>query len=296
MKCISLNSLGLSKKIMAEICGQKFLWAQQLVANEQEDREEALKQTIEWLKKQPQLEDEDALKIWYLLDNALWMTDRVLTQHAFCHELANIIKKLPDPLVSPFITAFYRRMLDRWTDLDQYRVEKFYVLVRYFTEEMISYKREHKLLNTLPELFRYILSSEHGVGLQMHFIDVISDQLPSLVRDLGSEGSTLLRPFCETFVTDDSHVALILRLNKAIIDPLLESLGQKFFGTDIEVIIKFIRGLISMLNGALKKGNTISPQIFDLRNNQASKAREVLAMVLKDQAKTNSAPPGKSTD
>ena len=280
---------------MAEICGQKFLWAQELVANEHETREKALKDTVNWLKTQTTLDELDAAKIWVILDQALWMTDRVLTQHAFCHELADIIKELPQPLVEPFINAFYTRMLDRWSQLDKYRVEKFYVLVRYFTVAVIQYKRENNQMNDLPDFFRSILTSDHGVGLQTHFVDVIKDELPSLIRDVAPNGNIMLKPFFEFFTNNDINVALIKRINVDIIDPFLESLGSNFFGTDLDVIIKFLRGFISLLNAAVKRGSSINVNIFELRNQVGSKARQVLAMVLQDKEKT-SEPPSKSTD
>ena len=279
---------------MAEICGQKFLWAQELVANEHETREEALKETVKWLKTQTTLEPLDAAKIWVILDQALWMTDRTLTQHDFCQKLANIIKELPEPLVEPFVNAFYARMLERWNNLDKYRVEKFYVLVRYFTVALIQYKREHDQLKTFPDLFRTILTSDNGAGLQTHFVDVIKDELPALIRDVQPEGNIMLKPFFETFTNEDHKIALIKRINVDIIDPFLESLGSKFFGTDLNMIIKFIRGFISLLNAAIKRPN-VSTTIFELRLQVASKARNVLAMVLQDQEKS-AEPPEKTTD
>ena len=82
-------------------------------------------------------DDERALlKLWKALHYCLWLTDKTETQNEVAAVLAKGLHTTPASV--GYLTAFFRTLMREWSNLDQYRVEKFYVLIRLMVREMLS--------------------------------------------------------------------------------------------------------------------------------------------------------------
>ena len=220
---------------MTEICGQKFLWAQQLVANEQETREEALSQMTEWLKTQKTLTEDDAEKIWYVLWHALWMTDRVLTQHAFCDKICLVLDVLPKECTHTFIEQFFVVMQQYWERLDKWRTEKFLVLGRKFMDKMVEYCKENNEIEYSPQVIEKAFALEKGNAFKLHIVDVMVDYIPEFVKKDTKVGYLYLNPFINIYTKSHNQSSLVNRINERIVTPLIDSLGEYFYGDDEEM-------------------------------------------------------------
>ena len=268
---------------MTEICGQKFLWAQQLVANEQETREEALSQMTDWLKTQKTLTDDDAEKIWYVLWNALWMTDRVLTQHAFCDKICQILDVLQKDCTHPFIEQFFVVMQGYWERLDKWRTEKFLVLGRKFLDKIVEYCKENNEIEYIPQLIEKAFSLEKGNAFKLHIVDVMVDYLHEFITKDTKVGYLYLNPFVNIYTKSHNQSSLVNRINDRIITPLIDSLGEIFFGEDEDAALKYLRSLQASLNYSIKHPDS-NVKIQNLRMDKRQELREVLVAVNKKRA------------
>ena len=76
------------------------------------------------------------MRLWKALHYCLWLTDKTQTQNELAGTLAGGMRATPASI--GYITAFFRTLMREWSNLDQYRVEKFYVLIRLMLREMLS--------------------------------------------------------------------------------------------------------------------------------------------------------------
>lgn len=76
------------------------------------------------------------LRLWKALHYCLWLTDKTQTQNELSAVLAKGLSTTPASV--GYLTAFFRTLMREWSNLDQYRVEKFYVLTRRMVREMLS--------------------------------------------------------------------------------------------------------------------------------------------------------------
>lgn len=296
---------------MVEICGSPFTFGARIASDEHEIRLKAIDEVFEWLKEQKKFDIDDGKKLWYVLLNGLWKTDGWKNQHALAKKLSSILQE-EFPAESniqkeTIISSFFLCFGSEWGKFDKWRIEKFLVLVRNFVNSIIDWAKNNHKLDYLPSLFNEVLGLEGCVGLQMQFVDVITDPLRELMnldiseyRNKNEEKKALkepadfLKPFSALF--SDSHItpSLVIRINDKIMRPLIESDGETLFGNNIDAILHFMRGLSSKLNASLKQKES-NPNVLQIRYDSAQNVRQLIADILKAKELAG-APPAKSTD
>ncbi|KAH0795200.1 Nucleolar protein,Nop52 containing protein [Histomonas meleagridis] len=269
---------------MATICGNPFPYGPKIASDEQDEREEALAEIIEWLKKQTQFDEEDGQKLWYVLINGLWKTDMVLVQHSFCKKISAILFKIPQQFVKTFMSTFFSGMAKQWGQLDKWRIEKFLVLVRYFLNTIIEWCQKNNEIEFLLQLFNEVLSLETGTGLQLQFIDVITEPLTKLIKENTKKNSKLAKPFFEVFSSATTKTGLVLRIHEKLVEPLINSDGEFFFGNDVEASLNFFRYFINILNKSLKTPAEVVQQVLQLRYDVAAQVRLEIKTILEVQS------------
>ncbi|OHS97530.1 Nucleolar protein,Nop52 containing protein [Tritrichomonas foetus] len=279
----------------AEICGVPFPFGARIASDELDERLKAVDESIAWLKDQKKFDIDDGQKLWYVYLNGLWKTDLWQNQHALARKLSNILLEIPDFQCEIYISSFFTGVGKEWSHLDKWRIEKFLVLVRAFVETIFEWaKKNNKIETYIPQLCTDVLSLQNCIGLQLQFIDVIADPLSALMKKDTKIGGEYLKPFSSIFAKSHSQAALVIRINDKLIEPLMKSDGESLFGNDIDAILKFMRGFISLLNSSLKQQES-SPRVAQIRYDTAAQVRQLIADILtaKEQA---GAPPEKTTD
>jgi hypothetical protein len=239
--------------LMATVCGERFTFGPGIASDDHLTRENAFAEMIAWLSFRPDLTADDAGHIWHVTLHGLWKTDLVPTQHDFCRKISAAMFDFPDATTRSFIRAFFVTTSAEWGNLDKWRVNKFLILVRYFVDELVSWARQNGSLDFLTEVFELVLGLKTGVGLQLQFIDVIAPYLPDLVQNTGGNGVRFARPFTALFANSLIQHALVKRINEKIVQPMIATDGESLFGSDSEAALKFMRGLLGMLNATVKK-------------------------------------------
>ena len=136
------------------------------------------------------------LKLWKALHYCLWLSDKVATQNEIAAVLAEGLRVTSAPVA--FLTAFCRTLLREWTNLDQFRVDKFYVLTRCMIRELLR-----KGLLLLPSdgslLLKQLLQVIHDEillktpnGPRLHLADIFLDELLQVLQE--EEGIKLSAP------------------------------------------------------------------------------------------------------
>lgn len=292
---------------MVEICGSPFSFGARIASDEHDIRLKAIDEVFEWLKQQKKFDIDDGKKLWYVLLNGLWKTDGWQNQHALAKKLSSILQEdfpadsniQKETIISSFFACFG----NEWGKFDKWRIDKFYVLVRNFINSIIEWAKNNHKLDYLPSLFNEVLGLDSCVGLQMQFVDVITDPLRELMnQDLKEyiekktlkEPADFVKPFSALFADCHSKPSLVIRINDRIMAPLIDSDGETLFGNNIDAILHFMRGLLAKLNSSLKYQES-NQNVLQIRYNSASKVRQLIADILKAKELAG-APPTKSTD
>lgn len=169
-----------------------------------------------------ELSDKERMTIWKGLFFSMWMSDKPLVQEDHALKMAHVLHKFDNIEASiRFFGAFLSTMANEWNGIDQWRIEKFMMLVRKVTRELFYALQTYEwnveaiaLLNKI--LGDTILGTRHVPrGLFMHFAELYMEELAKV-----SEGqittdrvSLLLRPFM-LFVakqTDYKQIQFVVR-------------------------------------------------------------------------------------
>ena len=90
------------------------------------------------------------------------------------------------PLVALMIKTFYKTLLREWGNMDKYRVDKFYALVRYMTREMYRYMATRQWNLGIIKIMNDTIVDEALAkppnGVRYHLIDIALEELSRVVH------------------------------------------------------------------------------------------------------------------
>jgi ribosomal RNA-processing protein 1 len=143
--------------------GDEIKLAKALANPDAEIRHKTAKQLHLYLRSipaDPQSSDDEKamMRLWKALYYCLWLADKVPTQNGISQCFADglLITSAPQA----YLRAFARTIIREWTNLDQYRVEKFYVLIRVMVRAVLSLLHSLKWTPTQCEGILQVLYSE----------------------------------------------------------------------------------------------------------------------------------------
>lgn len=182
-------------------------------------------------------EDADFMRIWKGLFYCMWMADKPLPQEKLADELGTLIHCFPDPVVATqFFGAFLRTMALEWFGIDQWRIDKFMMLVRRMTRQMFAtlhqLEWDEDLIEVLNgELNETILKSSTSNGFYMHFTELYIEELAKVSGGNipKSSVSALLKPFA-LFVAKPRNLRVAWHTVKHIFNNLLfqSEMGREY--------------------------------------------------------------------
>eukprot|EP00934_Nitzschia_sp_Nitz4_P006381 Nitzschia sp. Nitz4//scaffold9_size221794//202760//204706//NITZ4_001385-RA/size221794-processed-gene-0.293-mRNA-1//1//CDS//3329561118//6371//frame0 len=137
-------------------------------------------------------------------------------------------------LVSLFIRTFFRTLKREWGNMDKYRVDKFYTLVRLYMHQIFKYMASRHWNIGIVRLFNDALFEEvlnqRPNGLRYHLIDVTLSELAKISREAPrplTEATFLdtLEPYfamCQTGAGGDDSV------QRRVMENVLEAFLEKY--------------------------------------------------------------------
>lgn len=173
--------------------------------------------------------DKDCMRIWKGLFYSMWMSDKPLPQENLANKIAELIHSFDNVDVSfQFFAAFLTTMANEWNSIDQWRIDKFMMLVRKVTREIIRMIEQNnwtdELIQKLDEtLKKTVLGSDHiPRGLFMHFTELFPEEVAKVSNgDIEPDRITnLLQPFM-FYVASQGDYKLIQFVVRQVFNHLL---------------------------------------------------------------------------
>jgi len=131
-------------------------FAKTLVSPDKETRDKTCVSLVQFITEMESSSELEMLKLWKALYYCLWLADKTPVQLELATFLSKIFRQFPKKKLSVLcLRCFLRTMQREWTFLDQFRVEKFYVLMRLVLRESLSYLNENKWHVATSEQFFY---------------------------------------------------------------------------------------------------------------------------------------------
>ncbi|KAH3665735.1 hypothetical protein OGAPHI_003923 [Ogataea philodendri] len=128
-------------------------------------------------------------KLWEGLYYTMWFSDRPRPQQKLANDLANLFSEtITKQQFCLFVQAFWAVICKEWPEIDQWRVDKFYLLMRYVIRECFVRLQENSWEEELVDQYVHVLESQvlSGKtsipnGVTYHVIDVYLDELERTV-------------------------------------------------------------------------------------------------------------------
>lgn len=202
----------LTQKIPIEI-----QFAQGLAGNEQKNRDKTLTLLKKFIRLRlprlkEQLNEDEFIKLWKGMHYQLWMQDKPLIQEKLVDDICQLVHDFPNETYTlMFIKAFFDTEAREWFGLDQWRINKFMMLVREFLHSSFLFLKNcqwkesvcQKLSDIIEESVLNCNNSNLPAGLKMHLIDIFISELGKVVdNELSSDTAViLLSPFLNILPT-----------------------------------------------------------------------------------------------
>jgi ribosomal RNA-processing protein 1 len=161
-----------------------------LASPERDVRERALRSLVRFLKarelSEKGLGELDLLKIWKGVFYCFWYTDKVPVQQEQAHALSMVVHEFKHfDTALMFYVCFLKTMQREWAGIDQYRVDKFYSLIRRMLRQIlvrldkIDWPLEH--VETLSEVIMEVVMNIKS-GIRYHICDIFLPELVEVMR------------------------------------------------------------------------------------------------------------------
>lgn len=225
------------------IIAQEVQIVRSLACNDLNKRNRQIRKLRKWLQLRARssfpFSEEDFLRIWKGLYYNMWMSDKPLVQEDLAEQLGKLIECFDGDVTTSvnFFGAFMKTMCNEWFGIDQWRIDKFMMLVRRmlrymfrvlkcdgWTKDSIKLFNEHMKLTVLAD-------ESPAIGLTMHYLDIFFEELAKV-----SEGNInaeqvghFVLPFV-TYLAEARNAKLVSHCRSQVLNHLLfqSSLGREY--------------------------------------------------------------------
>lgn len=151
-----------------------------------------------------EMSDMEMLKFWKGLYYCLWLSDKSPIQQELATSLSRLVHACSSEAKAlQFLGMFYRTILREWAFLDQYRVNKFYSLLRFVLREMFVYLHSRqwpaKMTDDMLNVLRTEILCKLPNGPRFHYADIFLPELLHVTKGEILTGNVLilLAPFTD---------------------------------------------------------------------------------------------------
>ncbi|XP_011199133.2 ribosomal RNA processing protein 1 homolog [Bactrocera dorsalis] len=225
------------------IIAQEVHIVRSLACNDLNKRNRQIRKLRKWLQIRARssfpFSEEDFLRIWKGLYYNMWMSDKPLVQEDLAEQLGKLIECFDGDVATSvnFFGAFMKTMCNEWFGIDQWRIDKFMMLVRRmlrymfrvlrgagWTKDSIKLFNEHMKMTVLAE-------ESPAIGLTMHYLDIFFEELAKVSEgEINAEqvGNFVL-PFV-TYIAKGRNAKLVSHCRSQVLEHLLyqSTLGREY--------------------------------------------------------------------
>ncbi|XP_030561962.1 ribosomal RNA processing protein 1 homolog [Drosophila novamexicana] len=183
--------------------------------------------------------EDDFMRIWKGLYYNVWMSDKPLVQEDLAEQLAQMVDSFGGNTACSlaYFSAFMRTMCQEWFGIDQWRMDKFLMLVRRMLRYMLRLLKKSKWSADLIQAFN--VSMQQSVlaeqpksrGLTMHYMDVFFEELAKAANEeiTADQVNLFLRPFVH-YVGTQRDAKLVAQCRTRVLYHLLyqSELGREY--------------------------------------------------------------------
>lgn len=225
-----------------DVLAQELKFAKLLASNDQKIRNNVLKSLKKWLKTRSQssyqFSDSDFLRLWKGLYYCMWMSDKPLVQEELSEELGSLLHCFPNIKIAiQFFQNFLETMCIEWFGIDQWRIDKFMMLVRRVTRQMLFAMKNAEWEDEALKLFSNALNktvfqvNKCPKSLIFHICDLYIEEIAKVSDGELAEDRThlLIEPFLVYYTKLNDPIAL-KHVESTVVNQLLfqSSLGQDY--------------------------------------------------------------------
>lgn len=178
------------KNKKALIIQQEIKFVRLLSCNDKRIRDKVLKSLKKWLivRSQSSFEfiEEDFMRLWKGLFYCMWMADKPLNQEELAESLSKIIHCFNSmPLVLLYIKSTLKTLAIEWFGIDQYRLDKFAMLVRRIIRQIFKICHDKNwdmewvegLMKILQEI---LIEPKYCLGFKMHVTELYWEEIAKI--------------------------------------------------------------------------------------------------------------------
>ncbi|XP_014204201.1 ribosomal RNA processing protein 1 homolog isoform X1 [Copidosoma floridanum] len=189
------------------LVAQEVKFARLLAHNDKKVRDKVLKNLKRWLTVRSRssfaFTEEDFLRLWKGLFYCMWMSDKPLVQEDLAESLSNLVhcfESIDTALL--YTKCTLKSLATEWLGLDNYRVDKFEMLVRRILRQTfvvckkLSWKKKC-VVGVGKVLEEILMDAKNCLGLKLHITNVYMEELAKVGEEKIPESmvTEFVRPY-----------------------------------------------------------------------------------------------------
>lgn len=249
------------------LVAKELKFVKSLAGNDAKLRRKVMKNLRIWLSTRSRssfaFTDTDFLRLWKGLFYCMWMSDKPLIQESLAEDIGSLVRCFDDIKVAlQYFGTFLETMCIEWFGIDHWRMDKFMMLVRRCTRQMLimlheaQWPKDH-VHNFMKHIESTILNPDKApFGLTKHFDDLLLQEIAKVSE--GEIEPEIVHIIVNTYaisMLSTNDMRMIKHVTSSIFHPLLyqSELGQNYQEKfDLWKKTSFITGNIDDVNFDVK--------------------------------------------
>ena len=262
-------------------------FAKALVNPEKESRDKTLANLHKYVASIKSFDDMEMLKLWKALYYTMWLSDKAPIQLELAQNLTNLTQVFSTvELQLLYVRMFFRILMREWFHLDQYRVNKFYSLIRLMFRNVLATAAKagwaSEITAKLIEIVDVEVLMKKPNGVRFHIADIFLSELHTVTsgKIATKDFLVVFRPFLDSVLRLDDNNVYIERVYKEVLHKYASTYAAEnadseetttvFAGVNTKVLQKVVFDLAS----EEETPNVCRKKLYDLHKAYAAATKQ----------------------